>query len=55
MVGDRNAEAAELVAKELDGRAVTLDVGVPGDWDARDGVDPRRTRAASTSCISTPA
>ncbi len=34
VVGDRNTAAAEAVAKELDGRAVTLDVGVPTDWDA---------------------
>ena len=34
VVGDRNTAAAEAVAKELDGRAITLDVGVPADWDA---------------------
>ena len=37
VVGDRNTAAAEAVAKELDGRAITLDVGVPADWDAAMG------------------
>lgn len=33
VLADRNAEAAELAATELGGRAFGMDVGVPGDWD----------------------
>ena len=34
VIADMNTAAAEAVAKELDGRAVTLDVGAPNDWEA---------------------
>ncbi len=33
VIADRNGDAAELAAKEFDGRAVVMDVSAPGDWD----------------------
>jgi NAD(P)-dependent dehydrogenase (short-subunit alcohol dehydrogenase family) len=32
VIVDRNADAGEVAAKELDGRFVAADVGDPGDW-----------------------
>lgn len=33
VIADRNADAAELAAREIGGRAIVIDVGAPGDWD----------------------
>lgn len=32
VIADRNAQAATLAAKELGGRAISMDVGSPADW-----------------------
>lgn len=34
VIADSNGDAAELAAKEFDGRAIAMDVGAPADWDS---------------------